>query len=72
VAQRIWNVPKYSSWSPGQFIDQIDIQLRDDAGNLLYIPYNDFSGELTSKEDAVAAALQNQNSFQLTLHCSES
>ena len=72
VIQRIWNVPKYSSWSPGQFIDQIDIQLRDDAGNLLYIPYNDFSGELTSKEDAVAATLQNQNSFQLTLHCSES
>ena len=55
VVQRLWNVPKYSAWSPGQFIDQVDIQLRDDAGNLLYIP----EVNLTSLN------------FQLTCHASE-
>jgi hypothetical protein len=67
VIERIWNTPKYSSWSPGQFIDQIDIQLRDDAGNLLYIEYN---GEQT--EAGLKGAIENNNQFQLTLHCSES
>ena len=58
LISRIYNVPKYSSWSPGQFIDQIDIQLRDDNGDLLYIP-NDGNGKT-----------QFQN-FQMTFHCSE-
>lgn len=70
VAQRIWNVPKYSSWSPGQFIDQIDIQLRDDAGNLLYIP-GVFGGTNFNKVNATNARF-SPNNFQLTLHCSES
>jgi hypothetical protein len=67
VIHRIFNVPKYSQWSPGQFIDQIDIQLRDDAGNLLYIPSVLAGGAI--KEDT-----QNLNacSFQMTLHASES
>lgn len=67
VINRIYNVPKYSSWSPGQYIDQIDIQLRDDAGNLLYIEYNGVQTEAGLK-----GALENNNQFQLTLHCSES
>jgi hypothetical protein len=55
VVHRIWSVPKYSAWSPGQFIDQIDIQLRDDVGNLLYLADEPVSG----------------NNFQLTCHASE-
>jgi hypothetical protein len=70
VIQRIMNVPKYSMWNPGQFIDQIDIQLRDDAGNLLFIPYNAV-GE-TNAGTELGGARTNQCSFQLTLHCSES
>jgi hypothetical protein len=64
VIYRFFNVPKYSSWSPGAFIDQIDIELRDDAGNLLYIP-----GPYT---DEVKNATRSTNNFQLTFHCSES
>lgn len=64
VIYRYFNVPKYSSWSPGAFIDQIDIELRDDAGNLLYIP-----GPYT---DEVKNATISPNNFQLTFHCSES
>jgi hypothetical protein len=56
VVHRLFNVPKYSAWSPGQFIDQIDIQLRDDVGNLLYIP----------------SELRTSLNFQLTCHASES
>jgi hypothetical protein len=68
VLQRIYNVPKYASWSPGAFIDQIDIQLRDDVGNLLYIPgLEDDPLEATN-----FAAFTNSCSFQLTLHASES
>lgn len=66
VIQRIMNVPKYSSWSPGQFIDQIDIQLRDDAGNLLYIPYNG------DDDNELLGPVQSANQFQMTIHCSES
>lgn len=64
VLYRYYNVPKYSSWSPGAFIDQIDIELRDDAGNLLYIP-----GPYT---DEVKNATICNNNFQLTFHVSES
>lgn len=64
VIQRIFNVPKYSSWNPGQFIDQIDIQLRDDIGNLLYI-----AGVASNEKEN---ALYTNNDFQLTLHASES
>ena len=73
VIHRIWNVPKYSSWSPGQFIDNIDIQLRDDAGNLLYIPTN-ISAETgqTPAQLELYGAQDTPNQFQLTLHCSES
>ena len=63
IIQRIYNVPKYSSWSPGQYIDQIDIQLRDDTGALLYIPGNSADEALNAKTCT--------NSFQLTLHASE-
>jgi hypothetical protein len=63
IIHRIYNVPKYSSWSPGQYIDQIDIQLRDDTGALLYIPGNSGDEALNAKTTA--------NSFQLTLHASE-
>jgi hypothetical protein len=70
VIQRIMNVPKYSMWNPGQFIDQIDIQLRDDSGNLLFIPYNAVGD--TNVETERGGARTNQCSFQLTLHCSES
>lgn len=70
VIQRIMNVPKYSMWNPGQFIDQIDIQLRDDTGNLLFIPSNAISE--TDIQTEVSGARTNQCSFQLTLHCSES
>lgn len=67
VIQRLFNVPKYSAWNPGAFIDQIDIQLRDDVGNLLYVPgfYEDNDTEY-SNADATT------NEFQLTLHASES
>ena len=65
VIQRIYNVPKYSSWNPGAFVDQIDIQLRDDAGNLLYIPGNDVASELQN-------ARNTPQNFQLTLHVTES
>jgi hypothetical protein len=63
VLSRIFNVPKYASWNPGAFIDQIDIELRDDIGNLLYI-----GGELVEGQNAI----YNNNEFQLTLHASES
>jgi hypothetical protein len=65
VIQRIFNVPKYASWNPGAFIDQIDIELRDDIGNLLYIP-----GDPTRSE--VINAINSNNQFQLTLLASES
>jgi hypothetical protein len=74
VIQRIYNVPKYSSWNPGAFIDQIDIQLRDDAGNLLYIPY---TSELTENQidplpgQELLGPTYNANQFQLTCHASE-
>lgn len=73
VIQRIFNVPKYSSWSPGAFIDQIDIQLRDDAGNLLYIPFtSDEDLNIPLEEQELSGPVFNANQFQLTLHCSES
>jgi hypothetical protein len=62
IIYRDFTVPKYSTWSPGQFVDQIDIQLRDDNGDLLYIPYQFAS--------AANGATQFQN-FQMTLHVSE-
>jgi hypothetical protein len=58
LVYRFYNVPKYSSWSPGQFIDQIDIQLLDDCGELLYY-------------GAPGLAQFSNNDFQLTFHCSE-
>lgn len=64
IIQRIYNVPKYSSWNPGAFIDQIDIQLRDDTGALLYIP-----GTSTTE---LQNAKNSPNQFQITIHCSES
>jgi len=65
VIQRIFNVPKYASWNPGAFIDQIDIELRDDVGNLLYIP-----GDPNRSEEL--NAVRSNNQFQLTLLASES
>ena len=59
MIHRAYPAPKYASWSPGQFIDQIDIQLLDDAGELLY--YGNPGG-----------ALYSNNDFQLTFHVSES
>ena len=69
VIYRYFNVPKMSNWSPGAFVDQIDIELRDDAGNLLYIP-----GPYTAEdpEGELQNAILCQNNFQLTLHLSES
>jgi len=63
VIYRYFNVPKMSNWSSGAFVDQIDIELRDDAGNLLYIP-----GPST---DEVQNATFSPNDFQLTLQLSE-
>jgi hypothetical protein len=57
MVYRFVNVPKYVAWSPGSFIDQIDIQLFDDAGNPLYYGSNN--------------AINTANDFQLSLHCSE-
>jgi hypothetical protein len=72
VIQRIYNVPKYSSWNPGAFIDQIDIQLRDDAGNLLYIPFtSDEDVNVPANEQELFGPVYNANQFQLTLHASE-
>jgi hypothetical protein len=65
VISRIFNVPKYASWNPGAFIDQIDIELRDDIGNLLYI-----AGDPNRNEQL--NAIRTTNEFQLTLHASES
>jgi hypothetical protein len=64
VIYRYFNVPKMSNWSSGAFVDQIDIELRDDAGNLLYIP-----GQST---DEVENATYSPNNFQITLQLSES
>jgi hypothetical protein len=64
VIYRYFNVPKMSNWSSGAFIDQIDIELRDDSGNLLYIP--------GPYDDEVQNAILCQNNFQLTLQLSES
>jgi hypothetical protein len=81
VIQRIMNVPKYSSWSPGQFIDQIDIQLRDDVGNLLYMfspvrlpsPNTPGTAGYISPQDLeLFGAIQTNNTLQMTLHASES
>jgi YD repeat-containing protein len=64
MVHRIYNVPKYSSWNPGAFVDQVDIQLRDDAGNLLY-----YADSQTPNVDD--GGVYNSNDFQLTFHCSE-
>lgn len=64
VIHRIYNVPKYSKWSPGEYVNKIDIQLRDDTGNLLYVP-GDY---LNTGTQFIYAA---SNSFQMTVHCSE-
>jgi hypothetical protein len=57
MVYRFVNVPKYVAWSPGAYIDQIDIQLFDDAGNPLYYGSD--------------SAISTSNDFQLSFHCSE-
>jgi hypothetical protein len=47
-----------SAWSPGSFIDQVDIQLFDDCGELLY--YGEPGG-----------AQYSNNDYQLTFVVSE-
>lgn len=65
-----FNHPKYSSWSPEAFIDQIDIQLRDDCGRLLFIPA---FGEGAITEPPLnpyqGSGIDQTVNFQLTLHC---
>lgn len=56
---RSFPAPKFASWSPGQFIDQIDIQLFDDAGEPLYYYGVDNNGN------------DSANDFQITLLASE-
>lgn len=36
MVHRLFPAPKMSAWQPGQFVDQIDLVLYDDCGNLLY------------------------------------
>lgn len=64
VIHRLYTTPKYSMWSPGQYIDNIDLQLRDDAGNLLLVP----GDNIDAGDDLFNYA---SNSYQLTVHCSE-
>lgn len=73
VLHRLFPAPKYCSWSPQAFVDQIDIQLFDDAGNPLYIapttnPNIVFPSESEKERES---AMSNPNQFQLTVHCSE-
>ena len=58
IIHRLYSQPKFSAWSPGQFIDQIDIQVLDDCGELLY--YGNPGG-----------AQYSNNDFQLTFLVSE-
>ena len=58
LVYRLFNVPKMSAWQPGQFIDQVDIQLYDDVGELLY--YGEPGG-----------AQYSNNDFQITFQVSE-
>lgn len=55
IVHRDFPAPKMSAWQPGQFVDQIDITLYDDCGNLLY--YLD--------------PVNTNNDFQLTFLLSE-
>lgn len=59
MVYRAFPQPKFASWSPGQFIDQIDIQLLDDIGQPLYFSNGDPNGVFSS------------NDFQITLLASE-
>ena len=59
LIHRAFPQPKFASWSPGQFIDQIDIALYDDIGQPLY--YN----------DADPNGVYSHNDFQLTFLASE-
>ena len=59
MVHRLFPQPKFASWSPGQFVDQIDIQLLDDIGQPLYFSDGDPNGVLST------------NDFQLTLLASE-
>ena len=65
--------PKYMSWSPGQYVDKIDIELRDDNGRLLFVPNNIFgvSTVTTSNVTNLGSGANQFNNFQMTFHCSE-
>lgn len=75
MIHRLYTTPKYSMWNPGQYIDSIDIQLRDDCGRLLYVPGDDSpAGTFNAVAGAVSAYSGNffsGNNVQMTLHCSE-
>ena len=69
MIHRLYTTPKYSMWNPGQYIDNIDIELRDDAGELLLVP-----GDYVQAVDDLGNNVQYHfasNEFQLTVHCSE-
>lgn len=64
--------PKYFSWSPEAYIDQIDIQLRDDNGRLLYLPTTFGVDTATTPQDfplLAGSGIDQTVNFQLTLHC---
>ena len=69
MIHRLYTTPKYSMWNPGQYIDNIDIELRDDAGELLLVP-GDYIQAFDDFGDNVQYHFAS-NEFQLTVHCSE-
>ena len=59
LIHRLYSQPKFSAWSPGQFIDQIDIQVLDDCGELLY--YGLPGGPIYSNNDFQLTFLVSEN-----------
>ena len=73
IFHRLFPNPKYSYWSPDAFVDQIDIQLYDDAGNILYLPPSANPNIVfpSLAEQERISAIDCPSQFQLTVHCSE-